>query len=205
MNFNELKETLKCDIYRHYGRFNFLIFIKELIWGFGGRFTIWLRISVYLKQKGILFSPLYIIARIFHRHYVIKYGFDIPITTSIGSGFYLGHFGAIVISHLATIGCNCNISHGVTIGIIPRGPRSGAPIIGNNVYFGPGSKVIGKIRVGNNVAIGANCVVTRDVPDNAVVVGIPAKVISFNGSDGYITRVKPPSANFISPLSCQIL
>jgi serine O-acetyltransferase len=86
------------------------------------------------------------------------------------------------------IGDNCNISQGVTIGEANRGPRKGTPVIGNNVYIGPGAKIIGAVHIGNNVAVGANCVVTRDVPDGAVVVGVPGRVISYEGSKGYIIR-----------------
>lgn len=56
------------------------------------------------------------------------------------------------------------------------------------MYIGPGAKMFGSIKIGNNVAIGANCVVTKDIPDNAVVVGIPGKVISYEGSNGYVNR-----------------
>jgi serine O-acetyltransferase len=54
------------------------------------------------------------------------------------------------------------------------------------VYFAPGAKAFGNIKIGNNVAIGANCVVNTDIPDNAVVVGIPGKVVSYDGADGYL-------------------
>ena len=103
----------------------------------------------------------------------------------------MGHFGGIVISQKATIGKNCNISHQVTIGRTNRGPQKGIPVIVNNVYIGPGAKVIGNIRIGNNVAIGANCVVTKDAPDNAVVVGVPGKIILFKGSFEYINNTDP--------------
>ena len=65
------------------------------------------------------------------------------------------------------------------------GPSISHPV---NVYIGPGAKVIGGIRIGNNVAIGANAVVTHDVPDNAVVGGVPARILSYNGSSGLINR-----------------
>ena len=74
------------------------------------------------------------------------------------------------------------------MGVANRGERKGYPTIGDNVYIGPGAKLVGKIIVGNNAAIGANCVVTKDVPENGVVVGVPGKVISMNGSVGYINR-----------------
>ena len=86
------------------------------------------------------------------------------------------------------IGDNVNISQGVTIGQTNRGKRKGVPVIGNGVYIGPGAKVIGKVTIGNNVAIGANAVVTEDVPDNACVAGVPAKIVSMNGAEGYVGR-----------------
>ena len=100
----------------------------------------------------------------------------------------MGHIFSIVVSPKAVIGKNVNLSQGVTIGFASRGDRKGYPIVGDNVYIGPGAVIIGNISVGNNVAIGANCVVTKDVPDSAVVVGIPAKVISHNGSQDYVIR-----------------
>jgi len=131
---------------------------------------------------------LYPIVRLLYGHYTFKYGISISPTTPIGSGLYIAHFGGIVVNTDASIGKNCNLSHGITIAQTNRGKRKGVPVIGDNVYIGPGAKIIGRITVGNNVAIGANCVVTRDVPDNAVVVGIPARIISYAGSEGYVNR-----------------
>ena len=119
-------------------------------------------------------------------HFEIKYGISISYRTQIGSGLYIGHFGGIVVNPNLVIGRNCNISHQVTLGVANRGERKGCPVIGDNVYIGPGAKVIGRVSVGNNAAIGANCVVTKDVPENGVVVGVPGKVISMDGSTGYI-------------------
>ena len=116
------------------------------------------------------------------------YGIQIPWGTHIGKGFYIGHFGTIVVNGGAVIGDNVNISQGVTIGQTNRGKRKGVPVIGNGVYIGPGAKVIGKVTIGNNVAIGANAVVTEDVPDNACVAGVPAKIVSMNGAEGYVGR-----------------
>ena len=59
-------------------------------------------------------------------------------------------------------------------------------IIGKGFYIGPGAKIVGKVHIGNNVAIGANAVVTKDRPDNSVVVGIPARIILTKGAVGYI-------------------
>lgn len=69
-----------------------------------------------------------------------------------------------------------------------RGKNIGCPILGDNIYIGPGAKIVGSVKIGNNVAIGANCVVTKDIQDNAVVIGIPGKVISHEGSKDYVSR-----------------
>jgi serine O-acetyltransferase len=121
-------------------------------------------------------------------HFKYKFGISIPPETKIGSGFYIGHFGGIVVNRHSVIGKNCNISHGVTIGQTKRGPHKGFPILGDNIYIGAGAKIIGAITIGNNVAIGANCVVTKNIPDNSVVVGIPGRIISQNGSTEYINK-----------------
>jgi serine O-acetyltransferase len=129
------------------------------------------------------------IARIFLSHYIYKFGIYIPYNIKIGPGFYVGHFGCIVVNSNSVIGKNCNLSQGVTIGQSNRGPNKGYPILGDDIYIGPDAKVFGNIIIGNNVAIGANCVVTKNIPDNSVVVGVPGRVISDMGSFGYVNRI----------------
>ena len=146
-----------------------------------------------------MFWPLYRIAMRVFTHYKYKFGCSIPHSKSIGRGLYLGHIRDIVINERAVIGENCNISQGVTIGQANRGRRKGTPVIGCNVYIGPGAKIVGAVQVGDHVAIGANCVVTDDVPDYAVVVGVPGRVISFEGSAGYVHRTDYPGGREMRP------
>lgn len=89
------------------------------------------------------------------------------------------HFSGIIINKESVIGKNCTIYHGVTISI--ENTKKGAPIIGNNCVISAGAKIIGPIKLGNNVMVGANSVVVKDIPDNSVVVGIPGKVVSNKG------------------------
>ncbi len=147
-----------------------------------------MRTSLYTKNNKLLKFTFYPFARFMLSHYTYKLGISIPYVTQIDSGFYIGHFGGIVINEQSTIGKNCNISQGVTLGQANRGKNKGYPTLGNNIYIGPGAKIIGAVIIGNNVAIGANCVVTKNISDNSVVVGIPGKVISSNGSKGYINK-----------------
>jgi len=120
---------------------------------------------------------------------MIQYGIEIHPGTNICKGFYIGHWGNIVINPNTKIGENCNISQGVTIGIAQGGQRAGVPTIGDRVYIGPGAKIFGNIIIGNDVAIGANAVVTHDVPNGTSIGGVPAKIISNTGSSNYIHNI----------------
>ncbi len=104
----------------------------------------------------------------------------------IGQGLYIGHIGSIHIGAEVVMGENCNISQEVTIGVGGRGEKRGSPVIGNRVFIAPGAKLFGPIVIGDDVAIGANSVVTKSLPDCAVAVGIPAKVVSYEGSFEFI-------------------
>lgn len=85
----------------------------------------------------------------------------------------------IFISSGAVIGKDCVIFHQVTIGsnTLKDSIKKGSPIIGNNVYIGAGAKIIGRVKIGDNCRIGANCVVVKDVPNNSTVVSQPARLI----------------------------
>jgi serine O-acetyltransferase len=110
----------------------------------------------------------------------VAWGIEIPRRATIGPGLDIAHSGGIVVSAHAVIGKNCNLSQGTTIGVAGDG---GAPVIGDDVYIGPGAKLIGGIRVGNNVKIGANAVVHKDLPDNAIAALSPGfKILSMKGN-----------------------
>lgn len=107
----------------------------------------------------------------------LLWGSFIPYQTQIGPGVSFGHGMGIVIARPAKIGARCKIRHQVTI----ANSGEGAAIIGDDVKIGAGAKIIGHVRIGNRVLIGANAVVVHDVPDEATVVGIPARVVRLRG------------------------
>ena len=115
----------------------------------------------YLKT----FRLLYWLRKL--RKYSYITGFQIPPNVC-GKGLTIWHWGSIIINPAAKIGDNCTLYPGVLIGQKYRG--GGAAVIGNNVFIGAGTKIIGNITIGNNVTIGQNCVITKDIPDNSVVV-----------------------------------
>lgn len=103
-------------------------------------------------------------------------GIELPCETTIGRRFRIDHFGGIIISGDAVFGDDCVLRNGVTVGLRWAGER-GSPIIGNRVDIGAGAKVLGPIRIGDDVAIGANAVVITDVPSNSIAVGVPARIL----------------------------
>ena len=193
MKHKEYVFLVRSDLHRYAGNSRFSSLLFHLFFEPGFRYTFWMRTCAYLRWHPILklFFP---ISWLILRHLEFRFGISISYKTIVGSGFYIGHFGGIIVNHNAVIGKNCNISHQVTLGVANRGERKGYPVIGDNVYIGPGAKIIGKVTIGNNAAIGANCVVTKDVPENGVVVGVPGKVISMDGSTGYINRTDYPKS-----------
>lgn len=188
ISYADYRYLIKSDLYRYCGRTDRKVFFNHLFQIPGFKYTFFMRTAAYLKGHK-KWLPAYLIIRWLLRRYEYKYGISIPYNTPIGAGFYIGHFGGIVVNCDVLIGANCNINHDVTIGTSYGGKKPGTPQIGNCVYFGPGCKVFGGITVGHHVAIGANCVVNDDVPDHAVVVGIPGKTISYNGSHNYVVNI----------------
>ena len=135
------------------------------------RFGRW-RYGIRQRWLRLPFSILYKFLKLLSE---ILTGIDLPCEATVGRRFRIDHFGGIVISGDAVFGDDCVIRNGVTVGLRHTGQR-GAPVIGNRADIGAGAKVLGSIRIGDDVAIGANAVVITDVPENSIAVGVPAKI-----------------------------
>lgn len=186
---------LKYDLYRYFypndeiDQIGLIKKIKIIVFTQG----IW-AIIVYRFMRWVLYEfkvpvinkILFFIGSIVEILIQITTGINIEAGCDIGPGLYIGHYGNIFLPSGVKLGKFCNISQENTIGVSGRGESRGVPTIGNYVYIGAGAKIIGKITIGDNAAIGANAVVTKDVPENAVVVGVPAKIINYNSSKEFI-------------------
>ena len=130
--------------------------------------------GLMLHRRNIPILPTFI--RFFIR---IVFGAHIGMGCKIGKNSVLGYGGiGVVIHHRAVIGKNVVIGQNVTIGGTSK--KYEVPVIGDNTELGSGSIILGPVKVGKNCFIGANAVVTKDIPDNSVAVGLPAKVIKSN-------------------------
>lgn len=179
-----MNKIIRADLYRYGAETNILKGLKEP----GFRYLYFLRRASGKNS----FSILGLFYKFILRRLGYKYGFQIPKNTKIGKGFFIGHFGTIVINEGARIGENCNIAHSTTIGRASRGKLKGTPTIGNNVWIGTGVVIVGKITIGNNVLIAPNTFLNIDVPDDSLVIGNPAKIIhKKNPTNGYINNIHP--------------
>lgn len=135
------------------------------------RFGRW-RYGIRQRWLRLPFSLLYRLLKLASQ---ILTGIDLPCETQVGRRLVIEHFGGIIISGDTVIGDDVIIRNGVTIGLKHTG-IAGAPVIGNRVDIGTGAKILGAIHIGDDVAIGANAVVLKDVPANSLAVGVPAVI-----------------------------
>ena len=174
----QLKETIEADVKRYYDS---VPFFKPL------------QVNYLIAYRKASFYSSKTIQGIFWRiklkYLSEKSGIQIPTKAKIGKGFYIGHFGTIVINPEAVIGENVNIATGVTIGKTNRGEKKGVPVIGNRVWIGTNAVIVGKITIGDDVLIAPGAYVNVDVPSHSIVIGNPAQIhYRENATEGYINH-----------------
>lgn len=175
-----MNKYILSDLYRYYGNCKFSTFLKAFFTNGAFRYQCGFRM---VQSKG--FSR--VIGCLFYRFSKYYRKIEISPKTQVGYGLYIGHGGPIVINPTAKIGNNVNLSQFTTIG----SNYGHAATIGDNTYIGPNVCVVENVTIGSNVTIGAGSVVTKDVPDNATVVGNYAKVINYNQPGRFIKNPWP--------------
>jgi serine O-acetyltransferase len=129
------------------------------------------RVQHWLLKRGVPIAP-----QVIHRLIFLLFNSAIPPEAELGEGTWFGYGGmGVVIHKKARLGRRVFVSPQVTIG--GRSGHPDVPVVEDDVYIGSGAKVLGPIRVGRGATIGANAVVLKDVPDGAIVAGVPARVI----------------------------
>lgn len=141
------------------------------------------RVAHAFYRRGLILIPRFIshLSRFFT-------GIEIHPGAQIGDGFFIDHGMGVVIGETTEIASNVTIYQGVTLGGTGKEKSKRHPTIGSNVVIGTGAKVLGPIEIGENCRIGAGSVVLNSAPPNSTVVGIPARVVYYNGE-------KVPSIN----------
>ena len=159
--------NIRADLAAHGGRWGAQGFWALVVYRFG-RWRYGVRPALLRKVFSLLYHLLYKLVQ-------IVTGIELPCEVQIGKGFVIDHFGGIVVSGYASFGDHCRIRNGVVVGL-KSVDEPGAPQIGHHGDIGAGAKLLGNIRIGNYVVVGANAVVLCDVPDWHMAVGVPAVV-----------------------------
>jgi serine O-acetyltransferase len=134
------------------------------------------RIAHWMQLKDIPFLP-----RVISQLARWLTGIEIHPSAQIGTGFFIDHGMGVVVGETAEIGDYVTLFQGVTLGGTGKERGKRHPTLGNHVVVGAGAKILGGITIGDNVKIGANSVVLKNVPPNSTVIGVPARVIKTQG------------------------
>jgi len=135
------------------------------------RFGRWL----YTVSPAALRKFFSLVYKLSYKFVQILTGIELPREVPVGKVFVIDHFGGLVMSGYASFGNHCRFRNGVAVGL-RRVDEPYVPLIGNYVDIGAGAKLLGNIRIGNNLVIGANAVVLCDLPEVHLAVGVPAEV-----------------------------
>jgi serine O-acetyltransferase len=160
-------EHLRADLRAYHGDWGAQGFWVMVVYRFG-RWRYGIKPALLRKPLSLLYKVLYKLVQVLT-------GIELPCEVEVGRGFVIDHFGGIVVSGYARFGERCRIRNGVVVGLA-RVDQPCAPVIGDDVDIGAGAKVLGDIRIGDRVLIGANAVVVTDVPDDHIAVGVPAVI-----------------------------
>lgn len=179
--WKETKEYIRRDLYRNLESCSGWDIIKAF---FSRNSTVgvlfYYRICHYfvgLKKRNLIQFLIHSFCYLRFRRNQRRCGIELNQRTEIGYGLRLPHRGGIIIHVQSRIGNNCEIMQGVTIGNNIMKSRDAVATIGNEVLLCSGAKIIGDVKIGNTVIVGANAVVTHDVQDHTIVGGVPAKPI----------------------------
>jgi serine O-acetyltransferase len=134
------------------------------------------RLAHWLSTQGVPFVP-----RVISQFARWLTGIEIHPAATIGKGFFIDHGMGVVIGETTEIGDFVTLFQGVTLGGTGKERGKRHPTLGNHVVVGAGAKILGGIRIGDNVKVGANSVVLKSVPPNSTVIGVPARIIKTEG------------------------
>src|ERR671932_1575146 len=152
-----VSDNFRADVERYMLMENkswiYVVLNRQGLWALAEyRFSRWACTKIHVP---VIRQVLRLFCHVWHKLIEITTGIDLPYQADIGKGLYIGHFGGIIVNPSVKIGEYCNLSQDITIGIAGRGEKRGSPTIGDRVYVGSGARLIGRITIGNDVAIGA--------------------------------------------------
>jgi len=187
-----LKELIKSDLSRFTQTYELRgqpfsarrIFWESMIFKAGFQAALLYRISHRLFQKGWVYLPWFL-----SRFSLAITGAEIEFNAQIGPGLMIAHPVGIVVGRGTVIGSEATLFQGVTFGVKSWHPEAIGkfPRVGNQCYFFAGAAVLGDVTVGDNCVVGAHAVLTSDLPDGGLALGVPAKVYPNKGKEAILS------------------
>lgn len=159
---------------------------------YGDKAELYIKVFHYLYRKALTATlrPNIFFWKVLFRLWARRRGIEIAANLQIGGGIFIGHAYNITINSRAKIGRNCNIHKGIVIGQTNRGSRKGVPTIGDRVWIGINSAIVGKITIGDDVLIAPNSYVNVDVSSHSVVFGNPCIIKHRDwATEGYVNNI----------------
>lgn len=169
--------AVRADVWRCQGRYSLWALCRTWVQDPAFRPVFTLRLVQRCRGVPVLL-PVLLFALLWHRRTQRRCGVDLPTRLRVGAGFKLAHGWGVVINADSHIGRNVTVMQGVTIG----GSESGVPVLDDDVIVCANATVIGAVRLGRGCVVGAGCVVTKDVPAHATVVGNPQRMVERRSS-----------------------
>lgn len=160
------------------------IFWESLIFKAGFQAVLLYRVSHWLYQRGWIYLPWFL-----SRLSIAITGAEIEFNARIGPGMFVSHPVGIVVGRGTVIGSEVTLFQGVTFGVKSWHPDSITkfPRVGNKCYFFTGASVLGDVTIGDNCIVGAHAVLTCDLPDGSMALGIPAKIYPEKGKEAILS------------------
>lgn len=171
----KVSDYIKSDLFRLGNGISKSAFFKAYRINKCFRFLVWFRLARHyniLNKRKQLFV-IAIITKFMYKKLSTKYAIDFPLSVKVGYGLKINHGFALVVNYKSIIGNNVMLTHSVTL----ASEKNEAPVIGNKVRISPGVVIVGGVNIGDNVVIGANALVNKNVPDSSVSVGVPNRNI----------------------------
>lgn len=160
------------------------VFLESLIFKAGFQAVLLYRVSHWLYRKGFIYLPWSL-----SRLSLAITGAEIEFNAEIGPGLFVAHPVGIVVGRGTVIGSEATLFQGVTFGVKSWHPDAirKFPKVGDRCYFFVGAAVLGSVTIGNDCIVGAHAVLTSDMPDGSLALGVPATVYPNKGRDAILT------------------
>ncbi|TFG18560.1 MAG: serine O-acetyltransferase [Promethearchaeota archaeon] len=174
--YSEIEKIFRCfitDVTSAFDKDPAARSISEVLTSYPGIQAVLIyRVAHFLDGLGLPFVPRFLSHSIYQTT-----GIDIHPSAVIDDHFFIDHGSSVVIGETTIIGKNVTLYQGVTLGGTSLERKKRHPTLGDNIIVGAGAKILGPVTIGNNVRIGANSVVTKDIPNDCVVVGVPGRIL----------------------------